>query len=430
MNRKEDQHDTRTKLSNYSITPTVDLKSTAIVPETTTINHITEDNLPKTYNENKSRIIKQTLPKITRDALLPKGAVKFLKLDKICSKALKTISNSSLIQNKCNEKDKKQMKDEDILKKKENDISFTEIESINTSKTLKSILTQKNSIQQDSTTLDNDEFHNKVLNRKSPSSLTITKNDIHNNINTNDSNNININDSIEAVTDTNCTVYHQIQSQKRTAEKDFLKKKGNDISFTETDVNTYAKRIKLNRKFQQSNIISYDESVNQQFNGFSNTNETTKDAECDKIDLRVMLHKKRTEKIRKLETTNSNETINNTMSMEVNNKISVIGETNIVENEKTCEQFSQKEALTVNKDEKLDEKQNNPQMSLSRSDNLYLSDDLYDSSEETYHNKKINSENINAQKECTDVVSNNNNCDSEEDDDCISLFANETFDIS
>ncbi|XP_032691072.1 protein dopey homolog PFC0245c-like isoform X2 [Odontomachus brunneus] len=392
VNRKENQHDTRTKLNNYNVTPAVDLKFTAIVSETAAINHITKDNFPKTYNENKSQTIKQTLPKITQNAFLPKGTVKLIRFDETYSNAWRNISkNNTLIQNKCTEEDKnvKQVQDKNILKKEDN-IFFTEIEVNSTSKTSENILIQKNSIQQD--ILDNNDIHNKILNHETPSSLA--KNDIHNNININNS-------SIE------------VEDRKRTAEEN------------STDVNTCAKRIKLNRNFQQSDIESYNKPVNQQFNSFINTITATENAEYDEIDLRVMLNKKRTENVCKLKTTDSDETIN-TMSMKVNNTNSV---KNIVENEGTSEKFSQKEASTLNKD--LYKKQNNAQISLPHSNNSYSFADLYDASEETHCNKKeINYEKTNAQKKHTDVVSSNNNNDNEEDDDCISLFANETFDIS
>ncbi|XP_032673991.1 uncharacterized protein LOC116845430 isoform X2 [Odontomachus brunneus] len=103
-----------------------------------------------------------------------------------------------------------------------------------------------------------------------------------------------------------------LESRKRTAEENSI------------NVNTRTKRIKLNRNCQQSNVESHNTLVKQQFEDFLSINTTTKNAKCVKTDLRVTLNKKRTEKVYKLKRTDSDETINDTMSMKINNKNSAI----------------------------------------------------------------------------------------------------------
>lgn len=147
----------------------------------------------------------------------------------------------------------------------------------------------------------------------------------------------------------------------------------------------------------------------------------------NKIDLREILRLKKNKKVSILGT-KSDKNISNVKSTKINNKTNEIPVTNTVSNRRTRDKFTLEEGSTSESDE--DENLNNLQDSSPYNNDVFLSENWFNASQETCHSQ-INAstcEDINIEKECTndDKEDDRNN---EEDDDCISLFA-ETFDTS
>ncbi|XP_011149412.1 putative uncharacterized protein DDB_G0282133 isoform X3 [Harpegnathos saltator] len=424
IEEKQDQHNARTK-SNTDSTLAVKLKSTAIIrPKKVPTDCVTKNSSPEISKENKSLKQQHTIPKITQDAFLPRGTVKLVRLNGAHISAWKnTLNNDNSKQNGCNNRDKNVKQTLDIddtlehtntLKEKGDHVSSTIIKSINASQISGYISTQKSNTQEDNNVLTDDGLYNKVLSRRRQSFSITTQEDTYENININ---NINT----EAAINTKHNVQDKIQCRKRTAEKN------------SEDVNTCVKRFKLKRNFQQSNVKPYIEQSNQQqLNDSSSTDASmSKEAECYITDLRKILNRKRNEKTWKLKAAIDDKTIDNTASIEISNEDDTIAVANVVtaRNEKTCEKLSSKDKLTFSKD--ICEKQNNSQVSSIKNSASNLSNNLYNVPDEACHSQvDINIyEDINMRKECTNDLNNNDDCNNEEDYDCISLYA-ETFDVS
>lgn len=318
-------------------------------------------------------------------------------------------------QTQCNNKNKDGIQTIDIddtleytdirTEKEQYHVSSTNIKSVNTQKMSKYVLTKKNT-RQDNNTIDNDELHDKVLSRRSSNFSTISVNGACDITDINDF-------SIAVPINEDCTVDCQKPNRERTAKKN------------SENINQCTKRVKLKRNFQEKNVKPHVESFSQpQLDDSPNTDILSKDKNYNNIDLRKILDKKRTKKVCMLNTIG-----NNAMSMEISNENNIQAVTNIVENDEICEKFSLKEE-TFNEDSC--EKKNSAQISSPHSNDLHLSNAVYDASQETRHGQTdINTCKDTKQKYCQDDEGKKNNHNDEDIDwDYISIDANESFDMT
>jgi len=434
----------------------------------TNVTKIPSDFLTTHANKtNNERTTEKNLPKITGDHILPKGTIKIMKVN-MSDESLQ----SSVSEQVSHIDDIFESSSKNILREKE----YHTLETDRSDNISESTSVFNNNINLKNKNVGN-ELNSKTINYKNINSLMEIKNNIHNDINTNDI------DSV-ATEIKNCTWNHQEQSNRlddsEEHENNILQdnKKCNKINsdenilnknisnfininesyninkslifdseekaikqnrkriVTEDTIKLDNKKRKLNRTIWLQNNVTCAKSLNRkEFNDFPNidamitvdSNISEKNISEQKIDLREHLNKKRS-KSPKLLTFENKFNKNNIESEQIDlnnkNEIKIITPSNTMKDEKFHKKLFFEKEPTFNKTlYKEKDVQTDPICN-----RMHCHSTLQTTSEEIQHLSQTDRihENINIQEEHTN---GKNEDDNDDDDDCISLFA-ESFDTN
>lgn len=482
INRTQDQKDVK-RSSNKITTLDVDSIQATSVPKSfslnvtpitvTKISDITEipdfltiHNKKQCANKTNNKKIKKNLPKITGNRILPKGMIKFMKVntsdESLQSNVSNEINNSTKQVSYINDT----FESTNILI--EEDCHIPEIDtSIDISKVSESTSVFKNNINLKNKSIDNNEHHSSKVN-KNVNSLEI-KNNVHNNINDTDSVTTEIYEKNyilnrqKQLNRLNTREKHEnniLQSDKKckkiSSDENILNKNTSNLVDVNENSNVIKslvlvnkketikqnrkraaeeniikldnKKKKLNRTLWLQNNVTHTKLLNPQEFDFPSidtaveSNISEENIPVQKIDLREHLDKKRSKspKLPTFENKFNNETSIESEQIDLNNKNDIITPTNTTKNEKFRKKLSFEKEPTFNKtlckeiDIQTDSICNNRMHSM-----------LQSTSEKTQHLNQIDkSIHENAIQE-----EHTNNEDDDDDDDCISLFA-ESFDTN
>ena len=409
------------------------------------------------YKTNNKRIIKKNLPKITGNHTLPKGTIKFVKGNTNDENLQSNISNDS------NNSTKQVSYINDTFKSTEKDYHIPEIDkSIDISEVSESTSVFNNNINLKNKSINNNEYHSSKIN-KNVDSLKI-KNNVHNNINdadnitteiyenciwnrqkqlnrlnnrekhennilqsdkkckkiSSDENILNKNTSNLVDVNENCNAKSLVLVNKKEAIKQNRKR----IATEENTIKLNNKKKKLNRTLWLQNNVTHIKLLNPQEFDFPNINTAAEsniseeNISIQKLDVREHLNKKRSKSPKLFENKFNNKTSIEFEQIDLNNKNDIITPT--MKNEKFYKKLSFEKEPTFNKtlckeiDIQTDSICSNRMHSM-----------LQSTSEKMQHLNQIDRsihENINIQKE-------HMNSENEDNDDCISLFA-ESFDTN
>ncbi|KYN21645.1 hypothetical protein ALC57_05977 [Trachymyrmex cornetzi] len=398
--------------------------------------------------------------KILGNRILPKGTIKFVRgntSDESLQSNVSNDTNNSTKQVSCINDT---FKSTNILTEK--DYHMPEIEkSIDILKVSESTSVFNNNINLKNKSIDNNEHRSTIVN-KNVDSLEI-KNNVHNNINDTDSvttekyenfiwnrqkqlNKLNNREKYENIlqSDKKCKKISSDENILNTSnlvdvsencnatrslvlvnKKEAIKQNRKRIAAEENTIKLDNKKKKLNRTLWLQNNVTHIKLLNPQEFDFPNINTAAEsniseeNIPVQKIDLREHLNKKRSKSPKLFENKFNNKTSTESEQIDLNNKNDIITPTNTMKDKKFYKRLSFEEEPTFNKtlckeiDTQTDSICNNRMHSM-----------LQSASEKTQHLNQIGRsihENANIQEEHM----NSRN----EDDDCISLFA-ESFDTN
>jgi len=462
----------------------ISLKSICSTMSKTNVAKIPSDFLTTHANKtNNERTTEKNLPKITGNHILPKGTIKIMKVNTSDESLQSSVPEQVFLkQNDINSSTKQvshmddtfESSSKNILREKEYHTLETD-RSINILKLSESTSVFNNNINLKNKNVIGNELNSKIINYKNINSLMEIKNNVHNDINTDDI------DSVATEIE-NCTWNHQEHSNRlddgEEHENNILQdnKKCNKINsdenilnknisnlmninesyninrslifdseekaikqnrkriVTEDTIKLDNKKRKLNRTIWLQNNVTCAKSLNRkEFNDFPNidamitveSNISEENISEQKIDLREHLNKKRSKSPKLLmfeNKFNKNNIESEQIDLNNENEIKIITPSNTMKNEKFCKKlFFEKEptfnkTLYKEKDVQIDPICNR----------MHCHSTLQTTSEEIQHLNQIDRihENINIQEEHT-----NGRNEDDDDDDCISLFA-ESFDTN
>ncbi|KYN45311.1 hypothetical protein ALC56_00157 [Trachymyrmex septentrionalis] len=439
-NRTQDQKDVKRSSNKITILGVDSIQATSI---------------PKSFSLNMT-------PITVRNHILPKGTIKFVKGNTSDESLQSNVSNDTNNSTKQVSYTNDTFKSTNILTEK--DYHIPEIDkSIDISKVSESTLVFNNNINLKNKSIDNNEHHSSKVN-KNIDSLEI-KNNVHNNINNTDSvtreiyenciwnrqkqlnrlnnrekheNNILQNDkkckkiSSENILNKNTSNLVDVNENCNATKslilankKETMKQNRKRIA-AENIIKLDNKKMKLNRTLWLQNNVTHIKLLNPQEFDFPNintaaeSNVSEENIPVQKIDVREYLNKNRSKSPKLFENKFNNKTSIESEQINLNNKSGIITPTNTMKNEKFYKRFSFEKESTFNKtlckeiDIQTDSICNNRMYSM-----------LQSTSEKTQHLNQIDrsiNENANTQEE-------HMNSRNEDDDDCISLFA-ESFDTN
>ncbi|EGI64394.1 hypothetical protein G5I_07172, partial [Acromyrmex echinatior] len=426
INRTQDQKDVK-RSSNKFTTLGVDSIQATSIPKAFSLNvtpititkisdvteisdFLTTHKKQYAYKTNNKRIIKKNLPKITGNHILPKGTIKFVKGNTSDESLQSNVSNDTNNSTKQVSYINNIFKSTDILTEK--DCHIHEIDK-SMSKVSESTSVFNNNINLKNKSIDNNEHHSSKVN-KNIDSLEI-KNNVHNDIN-----------DIDSVTTEiyeNCIWNRQKQlnrlNNREKHENDILSQKENIIKLDN-------KKKKLNRTLWLQNNVTHIKLLNPQEFEFPNINTAAEsniseeNIPIQKIDVHEHLNKKRSKSPKLFENKFNNKTSIESEQIDLNNKNDIITPTNTMKNEKFYKKLSFEKEPTFNKTLCKEIDIQTDSICYNR-----MHSTLQSTSEKTQHLNQIDRsihENVNIQEE-------HMNSGNENDDDCISLFA-ESFDTN
>lgn len=460
VNNIQDQEDA--KSSNETMSLAID----STVPKT---NYVIKTYVEKRVNNKMNNKKTKSLPKITGDHILPKGTIKIMKVNKETSDESLQSSVSEQEQNRYNDINSniKQVSHIDDTLESTNGLReqyhTSEInESTDTLKISKSTSPLNNNIDLKNKNIDNNKLHSTKIDHKNVNALIETRDKIHVNANDTES------ETMESYE--NCALNHQKQSNISDDGEEHKSNKCNEINSDENilnkdnsdlmninesninrslcvreeairknrkriaeentvDIESTIKKKKLNRTIYLNNNVTYAKSLNrQQFNDFLNIHTTVESDMSEEndseqtTDLREHLNKKRSKSpkpsIFKNEFNNRNSA---EKQMNLNNKNDIIIPKNAAINKKVCKRLFFETEPTSSKTLY---KEKDIQTNSVCNNHMHCNSTLQSTSEILQHIKdKSIHKNTNIQEEHT------KNRNEDDDDDCISLFA-ESFDTN